>query len=54
MKHAKLVFLIAIVTSVAFAQEMALEEIVVTASRSDVAYYEMPAVTTFIRDIQDR
>ena len=45
MRHAKLVFLIAMVTSVAFAQDMALEEIVVTASRADVDYYEMPAVT---------
>lgn len=45
MKTIKLGFLFGLVVSVASAQETVLEEIVVSGSRIDVDYYEMPAVT---------
>ena len=45
MRIIRFVFLICMVTSVASAQDVVLEEIVVTGSRIDVDYYEMPAVT---------
>ena len=45
MKITRIGFLFGLIASVASAQDAALEEIVVTGSRVDVDYYEMPAVT---------
>ena len=45
MRIIKIGFLFGLAASVASAQDAALEEIVVTGSRVDVDYYEMPAVT---------
>lgn len=45
MKTTRIGFLFGLIASVASAQDAALEEIVVSGSRVDVDYYEMPAVT---------
>ena len=45
MRTTRIGLLFCLLTSVALAQDAALEEIVVTGSRVDVDYYEMPAVT---------